>query len=116
MVLKHSVGVNHYTSINLTKLDVLDDITPIRVGVAYRTASGEKIDSFPADLNLLENCTVEYVDLEGWKCDTSKARSWEELPTKAKKYIEFLEESIGVSINWIGVGGDREAMVIRKRI
>ena len=115
MVLKYSVAVNHYTSINLTKLDVLDQISPIRVAVAYRTVNGEKLTSFPADLSLLENCTVDYIDLKGWKCNTQKARSWTDLPVEAKEYIEFIETSIGVSIDWIGVGADREDMIIRKQ-
>lgn len=96
-------------------MDVLDDMSPIRVAVAYRAANGEKIESFPADLSLLENCTVDYVDFEGWKNNTSKARTWEDLPQEAQAYIEFIEKSIGVGIDWIGVGGDREAMIIRNR-
>ena len=65
VALKHSAAVNYYTSINLTKLDVLDQISPIRVAVAYHATNGEKLTSFPADLSLLENSRVEYVDLEG---------------------------------------------------
>ena len=63
MVLRYSAAVNCYTSINLTKLDVLDTFPLIRVAVAYCTSNGEKLTSFPADLSLLDNCTVEYVDL-----------------------------------------------------
>ena len=53
VVLRYSTVVNHYTTINLTKLDVLDTFDPIRVAVAYVTPDGEKLTMFPADLNLV---------------------------------------------------------------
>ncbi|EFX00192.1 adenylosuccinate synthetase [Grosmannia clavigera kw1407] len=113
VVLKYSTAVNHYTMINLTKLDVLDTFPIIRVATAYITPEGEKVTTFPADLNELEKYTVEYVDFEGWQTSTKGLRSWDELPSKAKKYIALIESFIGVKVVYVGTGQDREDMIIR---
>jgi adenylosuccinate synthase len=114
VVLKYSTAVNHYTCINLTKLDVLDSFATIQVGVAYITSDGKKLETFPADLNVLEKCTVEYVGFEGWQSSTKGAQSWSDLPAQAQKYIDFIESSIGVKVSYIGTGQDREDMIIRE--
>lgn len=114
VALKYSAAVNYYTSINLTKLDVLDKFSLIRVAVAYRTANGEKLTSFPADLSLLDKCTVEYTDFSGWQSSTKGVRTWTDLPIQAQKYIEFIETSIGAKVGYIGTGPNREDMIIRE--
>jgi adenylosuccinate synthase len=114
VVLKHSAAVNYYTSINLTKLDVLDTFSSIRVAVAYCTANGEKLTSFPADLSLLEKCTVEYIDFPGWQNSTKGARAWSDLPSQAQRYVEFIEASLGIKVGYIGTGPNREDMIIRE--
>ncbi|KAI8066685.1 adenylsuccinate synthetase [Gongronella butleri] len=110
VVVKYSNMINGYTTLNITKLDILDTLPTIKVAVAYHL-NGERLTSFPADLSLLENAEVEYVDLPGWQQDISKCRSWDELPENAKKYIEFIEEQVGVPVDWIGVGAARDEMV-----
>ncbi|KAL6717572.1 Adenylosuccinate synthase [Lecanora helva] len=112
VILKYSAAINHYTSINLTKLDVLDTFPMIRVATAYITPGGDRLTTFPADLGL--DYTVEYRDFEGWQQSTSGIRTWSELPLKAQKYIEFIETSMGVKAAYIGTGQDREDMIIRQ--
>jgi len=114
VVLRYSASVNHYTAINLTKLDVLDTFPTIRVATAYITPDGEKLTSFPADLNLLEKCTAEYLDFEGWLSPTGGARVWSELPAQAQKYIELIESSVGIKVTYIGTGPDRKDMIFRE--
>jgi len=113
VALKHSAAVNYYTSINLTKLDVLDTFSLIRVAVAYGTADGEKLTTFPADLSLLDKCTVEYKDFPGWQSSTKGVRTWSGLPSQAQRYVEFIETSLGIKIGYIGTGPNREDMIIR---
>lgn len=80
-------------------MDVLDTFPIIRVATAYITPEGnKKVTTFPADLNELEKYTVEYVDFEGWQTSTQGMRSWEELPSQAKKYIALIESFIGVKV------------------
>ncbi|KAJ3268393.1 hypothetical protein HK104_005384 [Borealophlyctis nickersoniae] len=95
VVLQYSQLINDYTSINLTKLDVLDKLPEVKIGVAY-ILDGKKLDSFPADLNLLSKVSVEYETLPGWQQDISKCRRWEELPVNAQKYVMRVEELMGV--------------------
>ncbi|TPX72714.1 adenylosuccinate synthase [Spizellomyces sp. 'palustris'] len=114
VVLRYSQMINDYTSINLTKLDVLDQLPEVKIGVAY-IYEGKRLDSFPADLRVLENCTVEYETLPGWQQDISKCRTFEDLPLNAQKYVARVEELLGgVKVEWIGVGAARDAMIHRE--
>lgn len=110
VVVKYSHMVNGYTSFNLTKLDILDQLPKIKVAVAYHL-DGKKLESFPACLELLSKVEVEYVELDGWMTDISKVTQYEDLPENAKKYISFIEKETEVPIEWIGVGPGREAMI-----
>ncbi|KAJ6160485.1 Adenylosuccinate synthetase [Penicillium chermesinum] len=95
VLARYSNAINHYTALNLTKLDVLDDFDEIKVGVAY--------------------LTVEYVTLPGWKSNTMGITRYEDLPPNARAYIEFIEKEIGgVPVKWIGTGPAREHMIARK--
>ncbi|KAF5555094.1 adenylosuccinate synthetase [Fusarium phyllophilum] len=93
-------------------LDVLDTFETIRVATAYKI-DGKEIDSYPADLDILDQCEVVYKDFPGWQTPTTNAKSFEELPKEARAYVEFIEEFVGVKIKYIGTGPDREAMIKR---
>lgn len=112
VVVKHSHEVNDYTSINLTKLDVLDDFSEIKFATAYKVG-GQVIDYFPANLHILAAVEVIYETLPGWKTPTTKIKIYQDLPDNAKKYIERIERFIGVPIKYIGTGPDREDMIWR---
>ncbi|KAE9410571.1 Adenylosuccinate synthetase [Gymnopus androsaceus JB14] len=110
VVMKHSTLINGYDSLNLTKLDVLDDLAEIQVGVKY-TVNGEELPGFPADLDILDKVTVEYVTLPGWKSSIGSITNYEALPPNCKKYVEYIEEFLKVPVQWIGVGPGRESMI-----
>ncbi|CAO3607466.1 unnamed protein product [Mucor hiemalis] len=110
VAVNYSNMINGYTSFNLTKLDILDQLPKIKVAVAYHL-DGKKMASFPADLSVLAKVEVEYVELDGWMSDISKCTQFEDLPENAKKYIAFIEKETGVPVEWIGVGPGREAMI-----
>ncbi len=76
VVLKYSVSINHYTALNLTKLDVLDTFPVLKVAVAYKSPEGEELDYFPADLAFLEKCEVVYKEFEGWQKPTTHAKTY----------------------------------------
>lgn len=109
---KYSVMINGYSSLNLTKLDILDDLKEIKVAVAYKL-NGKKLDSFPASLEELEQVEVEYETLPGWNTSLKDVTSWDALPENAKKYVLRLEELLGCHIKYIGVGVRRDQMVVR---
>ncbi|KAI9932169.1 hypothetical protein ASPWEDRAFT_171704 [Aspergillus wentii DTO 134E9] len=116
VVCRYSQAINHYTALNLTKLDILDDFDEIKVGVAYILPDGTRTEcSFPADSDLQEKVKVEYVTLPGWKSNTMGAQKYEDLPANARAYIEFIEHELGgVPIKWIGTGPSRDHMISRE--
>lgn len=113
VVLKYSHLINDYTSLNLTKLDILDQLPLIKIAISY-SIDGKKIpEYFPADLDRLAKVEVEYVEMKGWMQDISKCRTFEELPENCQAYVKFIEEFMSVEIGWIGVGPEREAMIVK---
>ncbi|KAL7273980.1 Adenylosuccinate synthase [Rhizina undulata] len=112
VIVKYSTAVNHYTSLNLTKLDILDGLPEIKVAVAYKL-DGVELPSFPADLNVLEKVEPVYKTFPGWSTPTTKLTSYEQLPVEAKNYIDFVEKFVGVKIGNIGVGPGREHMLTK---
>jgi len=112
VVLKHSAMINGYDIFNLTKLDVLDQLDEIKVAVGY-DIGGERLEGFPADLDMLARVKVQYRTFSGWKKDISKTTSFADLPKECREYTQFIEEFTGVPIGWIGVGPGRESMISR---
>ncbi|XP_073527549.1 adenylosuccinate synthetase isozyme 2 isoform X2 [Phyllobates terribilis] len=110
VLLRFAHMINGFTALALTKLDILDVFSEIKVGVSYKL-DGVKIPHFPANQEVLNRVEVEYETLPGWKSDTSNARTFNDLPANAKKYVHFVEESLGIPIKWIGVGKSRESMI-----
>jgi adenylosuccinate synthase len=108
--MKHSTLINGYDSFNLTKLDVLDDLAEIQIGVKY-VVNGKELAGFPADLEILDKVAVEYVTLPGWKSSITSITNYEDLPSNCKKYVEYIEEFLKVPVQWIGVGPGRESMI-----
>uniref|UniRef100_A0A8C6M0A9 Adenylosuccinate synthetase n=1 Tax=Nothobranchius furzeri TaxID=105023 RepID=A0A8C6M0A9_NOTFU len=100
----------HGQRIALTKLDILDTLPEIKVGVAYKV-DGEPLPSFPANMDVLTRVSVDYQTLPGWRCSTESARSFEELPSQAQNYIRFIEDFLQVPVKWVGVGKSRESMI-----
>uniref|UniRef100_A0A8C7VQW2 Adenylosuccinate synthetase n=1 Tax=Oncorhynchus mykiss TaxID=8022 RepID=A0A8C7VQW2_ONCMY len=110
VILRYANMINGFTAFALTKLDILDVMDEIKVGVSYKL-KGKKIPYFPANMDVLQKVEVEYEKLPGWKSDTSACRKWEDLPGKAQNYIRFVENHVGVPIKWVGVGKGRESMI-----
>uniref|UniRef100_A0A673J3T1 Adenylosuccinate synthetase n=1 Tax=Sinocyclocheilus rhinocerous TaxID=307959 RepID=A0A673J3T1_9TELE len=110
MLIKYAHMINGFTAIALTKLDILDVLPEIKVGVAYKV-DGEIIPHFPANQEVLQKVEVQYETLPGWKTDTSAARIFDELPENAQKYVCYIEDHLGVPVKWIGVGKSRESMI-----
>ena len=109
---KYGVEVQGATAIALTKLDVLSIMDKIPVCTHY-LLNGEKSKNFPFPAALNDaKPVIEYFD--GWNCDISGIRNWDDLPKQAKNYIEFIEKEIGCPITYISVGPERDSIIIRK--
>ena len=99
------------TSIALTKLDVLSYMDKIPVCARYEI-NGRQTDEFPFPCLLDEAKPVtEY--LEGWKCDISGVRRWEDLPKAAREYVEYVERRVGCHIGYVSVGPERDSIILR---
>lgn len=103
--------MNGVSDLALTKLDVLDSFEKIRVCTGYMI-DGEYYNHLP-DTLYQERAKPIYEDFEGWMCDTSKCRRWEELPAKAQNYILEIEKRLGVHITYISVGPERDQLIVR---
>ncbi|THH06278.1 hypothetical protein EW145_g4203 [Phellinidium pouzarii] len=110
VVLRHSCLINGYSSFNLTKLDVLDELPEIQIAIGY-SVGGKALLGFPADLDVLVQVKVEYVTLPGWKTSIAHTMTYEQLPENCKKYVEYIEQFLGVGVEWIGVGPGRNSMI-----
>ncbi|CAH2094757.1 unnamed protein product [Euphydryas editha] len=110
VVVRYTATVNGYTALCLTKLDILDTLKEIKVGVAYKI-NGKKIDYFPSSMTELSNVEVEYLTLPGWDCSTENIREMSKLPEAALNYVRTIEEFIEVPVKYIGVGQGRESII-----
>lgn len=110
-VLKYTHAINGYDELALCKIDKLDDLPEIKICVDYKL-DGELLKSFPSteDLGRVEPV---YITLPGWMSDTTKIRRLEDLPENAKKYIKTIEDLVGTTIAYVGVGPNREDLAIR---
>ncbi|MXZ68059.1 MAG: adenylosuccinate synthase [Acidimicrobiia bacterium] len=113
VALRYARRVNSLTDLFITKLDVLSGFDTIRVATGYR--SGRDTHSeFPRQQRVLYNCSPIYETLEGWDEDITGIRSFEELPGQARRYIEFIEDQVGVPVGWVSVGPERSQVVTRQ--
>lgn len=109
-VLKYTNLINGFDTLALCKIDKLDNLPEIKICVAYEL-DGEVIDYFP-NTEELERVKPVYKTLPGWMCSTKEIRRIEDLPENAKKYIKTIEELVGTTVGYVGVGPDREELAV----
>ena len=115
VVLKNAVRLAGVTSWSLMLFDVLTGIDELKVCTKYEL-DGSIIDYEPGTLSRFERCRPVYTTLKGWTEDISNCKNYDELPENAKKYIEFIEEETGASVDMISVGADRNQTIVRKKV
>ena len=111
VLVRQAVAVNGITGIALTKLDVLDGLDEIKVCTGYRL-DGELIDYLPASQGAQARVEPVYETLEGWKGTTRGARSWNDLPAQAVKYVRHVEELIGAPVAMLSTSPEREDTIL----
>ena len=109
--LRQSVRLNSLSGLCLTKLDVLDGLSSVRVCVAYRDAAGNE-GAIPRLAEDFSTMTPIYEDLPGWTESTLGARSLGELPANARAYIERIESLVEAPIEIISTGPDRNETIV----
>jgi len=114
LIVRHAVRVNGFTSIALTKLDVLDTLDEIKICVGYKH-KGKLYKEMPSDLEVLEQCTPQYISLPGWKQTTIGIKKYAQLPKKARAYVEKVCKLCGVKPSIISTGARRDETIILER-
>ena len=110
VLLKHSIQVAGFTQIALTLLDVLSGHKEIKLCTKY-LYEGKEIDYIPSTITEYSKCQPIYETLPGWDEDITNCKSFNELPTNCKKYIEYISNTLNVKIKYISVGADREQTI-----
>jgi adenylosuccinate synthase len=111
MVVRYSRLVNGLESLAITKLDVLDDLKEIRICTGYRYKNSV-LRSFPAEIQVLEQCRPEYVTMKGWNQNTAGIRDYEQLPVIAQDYLKKLTDLVQTEIAIVSTGPDRSETVV----
>lgn len=111
-LLRYTSMLNGFDSLAVTKLDVLDQLEQIPVCIGYRIG-GALADEFPATVRSLETLEPVYEYLPGWRCSTAGLTRYEDLPLRARQYLEFLEEQVGVEIGCVSTGPERNETIIK---
>lgn len=113
VALKYACRVSSLDSLALTHLDVYDNMDEIGVCVGYRY-KGNEMYTFPASIEILEQCEPVIRTFQGWKTSLHNASRYDHLPKEAHDYIRFIEEYTETPINIISVGYERKQTIIRK--
>ena len=108
---RYAAEINGFSSVALTKLDVLDALDEIKVCTGYRL-DGQPLDSFPAVSQDLRRIEPVYATLPGWKTSTEGITEIDALPAEARSYVEFLSSEIGVEIGLISTGPERGQTIV----
>jgi adenylosuccinate synthase len=114
VAVRYTAAINGVDALVLTKLDVLDELEEIKVAVAYEH-KGREITEFPASMEVLENAKPRYETFEGWRQDTTGARSMADLPEAAARYIKAVQDLLGISFAIVSVGYSREQTIYVNR-
>jgi adenylosuccinate synthase len=109
--LRRAVQLNGTTGLCITKLDVLDGLPIVRLGVGYRF-DGREVDILPYGADAVARCEPIYEDFPGWSESTFGVRDWAALPTNARRYLERLAAVLGVAIDLVSTGPDREQTIV----
>jgi adenylosuccinate synthase len=108
VALRYAVRLNGFTSLALTKLDVLSTFAEIPVCVRYVLPDGTETPHFPAHQSDFHHCRPVFESLEGWEQALG-----DELPPAAQAYVEFVERELDVPVRLIGTGAERERVLAR---
>jgi adenylosuccinate synthase len=113
ILVRQAIKTSGIQGIALTKLDVLDGLEEIKVSVGYEL-DGKRIERFPAAEDAQRRVKPIYESFEGWKGTTAGARSWNDLPGQAVKYVRFLEELIECPVALLSTSPERDDTILMR--
>ena len=111
--LRRSVQLNGTTGLCITKLDVLDSLPVVKLCTGYKFR-GSTTDILPFGADDVAQCEPVFEEFDGWSESTFGIQQWDELPTKARRYLERLAEVTGVPIDMVSTGPDRDQTIMQR--
>jgi adenylosuccinate synthase len=111
-LLRRSVQINGVSGMCLTKLDVLDGLEALRLCTGYKLDGKKVLDIFPVGAEDAARCEPVYEEMPGWKESTVGAKSLAALPANARAYIKRIEELVGIPVDMVSTGPDREETIV----
>jgi adenylosuccinate synthase len=111
VVARYAVRVNGVTDLVVTKLDVLSGLDKVPICVGYEV-DGEHLSEMPMTQTAFHHATPVFEELDGWWEDVSKARTFDDLPANAQRYVRRIEELSGARVSVVGVGPGRDENVV----
>lgn len=113
--MKRSIQINGVSGMCITKLDVMDGMDEIKIGVAYRI-NGKEVDILPFGADEVSSCEPIYETLPGWQESTQGVKEYDKLPENARNYLQRLSELCGAPIAIVSTGPDREETIVLEKI
>jgi adenylosuccinate synthase len=116
-LVRFTARLNGFTEIALTKLDVLDSLPVIKIGIGYHPSEGRVglAHYWEGDAHWLEGCEPEYIELEGWMQSTKEVREYSKLPRQAQLYVQRISDLVETPVTYISVGPERNATIEMSR-
>ncbi|MDI6855638.1 MAG: adenylosuccinate synthase [Candidatus Thermoplasmatota archaeon] len=117
VALKYACLINGFTSLAITKIDVLSGLQNLKICSSYKYKN-KIIDSFQSTASILEQCSPQYDELEGWEeFDKKEAieKGFEALPKNLKNYLNFISTNLKVPVEFVSIGAAREESIMIKR-
>ncbi len=111
VALRRSIQLNSFSGLCITKLDVLDGLSHIKICTGYRL-HGKDCAYPPIETDLFSQCEPVYEELPGWSASTANIKNFHDLPENAKKYLLHVEELAGIPIDMISTGADRKETIV----
>jgi adenylosuccinate synthase len=113
VALRRSIRINSVSGLCMTKLDVLDGLEEIRIAVGYRI--GDEVRELPPVVpEHYADCEPVYENMPGWMSSTVGIKRREDLPANAQAYLARIEEIVGIPIDIISTGPDREETIVTR--
>ena len=109
--LRRSAHINSLSGICLTKMDVLDGLETLQIAVGYEV-DGKDVETPPIGADAYEQCKPRYIEMPGWSESTVGVKTYDGLPDNAKAYIKKIEEVVGVPVDIISTGPDRNETIV----
>ncbi len=113
VLLRYAARLNGFTSLAVTKLDVLTGLPHLRICTAYR-CGGMVTEEWPPVGYDLADCEPVYEEWPGWSESLREVRRWEDLPEAARRYVERMEALVGLPAHLVSVGPEREQLIVRR--